>query len=85
MAESAIAIPSATTTAPATAVAQIRTFRVLNSAGALVEIQGVALLDEQGCAINAMSEDTGRVIAAALKSINNILVDVYNVGSRIDY
>jgi photosystem II stability/assembly factor-like uncharacterized protein len=61
--------------APASTAAPmlVKTFRVTDSTGAVVEVQAVAVTDADGRTVTPLSEDTGQQILAALRSINNLL------------
>jgi hypothetical protein len=80
MADDIIAIQG-TATAPAAPTVNVKTFSAIDAAGRLVEIQGIALVDEFSRLMQApLTEATGQQILAMLVSINNTLVEWTNCG-----
>ena len=83
MADDIVAIQGAQ---PVTVVPSIsiKTFSAIDSLGRLVEIQGVALVDEFGRTIQPLlTESTGQAILEMLRNINNVMADFTGCGMNL--
>lgn len=73
MAEDTLAIQPTTPTPAPVAPTLLKMFRGDDTRANIVEVQAVAVVDENARVIQPMTDATGQQILAALVSINNIL------------